>query len=266
MAIAGGQLGQARNFIAQGREVDPSNPRWDQLSRQVEDRTRQRQAQESQRKKLELLSGHLQRATKHIEVGDYDGAIAAYDVVLSDDPINAAALSGKAQATGLKQQVELARKRQEDLQQKTAIAPTRRIVESKTDYTAPGGSEAPKGFESGGVQVKKATGAPTFPAQVIIEVNPPNAQPGQPYVLRVRMHNEGNRPIHAKSIELVSTYGGIPTGKGQQIPVRTARINPRATAMLLEVTGTWSEEQNKGQIVAHVLLMGGGSLTKSIKW
>ena len=117
--------------------------------------------------------------------------------------------------------------------------------------------------------MKKATGAPTFPAQVIIEVNPPNAQPGQPYVLRVRMHNEGNKPIHAKTIELVSTYSGSTTGKGQQIPVRTARVNvwfPRATAMLLEVSGTWSEEQNKGQIVAHVSLMGGGSLTKTIKW
>lgn len=266
MAIAGGQLEQARSLIAQGREVDPSNPRWDQLSRQVQDRARQRQAQETQRKKVELLSGHLQQATKHVEVGDYDSAIAAYDVVLSEDPTNVAALSGKVQATGLKQRVELDRKRQEEFQQKTAIAPTRRIAEGKTEYTAPGGPEGPKGFESGGVQVKKATGAPTFPAQVIIEVNPPNAQPGQPYVLRVRMHNEGNKPIHAKTIELVSTYSGSTTGKGQQIPVRTARVNPRATAMLLEVSGTWSEEQNKGQIVAHVSLMGGGSLTKTIKW
>ena len=266
MAIAGGQLGQARSLLAQGREVDPSNPRWDQLSQQVQARARQRQAQESQRKKAELLSGYLQQATKHIEAGDYDSAIAAYDTVLSEDPTNAPALSGKAQATGLKQQVELARKRQEELQQKTAIAPTRSIVRSNTEYTAPGGQDGPKGFENGGVKVRKATGAPTFPAQIIIEVNPPNAQPGQPYVLRVRMHNEGNTPIHAKSIELVSTYGGNSTGKGQQIPVRTARINPRATGVLLEVTGTWSEEQNKGQIVAHVSLVGGGSLTKTIKW
>ena len=266
MAIAGGQLGQARSLIAQGRELAPSNPRWDQLIQQIEGRAKQRQAQESQRKKVAVLSGYLQQATKHIEVGDYDSAIAAYDAVLTEDPTNAAALSGKAQATGLKQQVELARKRQEEFQQKAAVAPTRSIVETKTQYTPPGGPDGPKGFESGGVKVRKATGAPTFPAQVIIEVNPPNAQPGQPYVLWVRMHNEGNKPIHAKSIELVSTYAGSTTGKGQQIPVRTQRINPRSTGILLEVSGTWSEEQNKGQIVANVSLVGGGSLTKAIKW
>ena len=198
MAIAGGQLGQARSLIAQGRGVDPSNPRWDQLSRQVQDRARQYQTQESQRRKAELLSGYLQQATKHIEAGDYDSAIATYDSVLSEDPTNAPALSGKAQATGLRQQVELARKRQEELQQKTAIAPTRSIVPSKTEYTAPGGQDGPKGFESGGVKVRKATGAPTFPAEVMIEVNPPNAQPGQPYVLRVRMHNEGTHPFTSK--------------------------------------------------------------------
>ncbi len=266
MAIAGGQLGQARSLLAQGREVDPSNPRWDQLSQQVQARARQLQAQESQRKKAELLSGYLQQATKHIEAGDYDSAIVTYDAVLSEDPTNAPALSGKAQATGLKQQVELARKRQEELQQKTAIAPTRSIVRSKTEYTAPGGQDGPKGFESGGVKVTKATGAPTFPAQVIIEVNPPNAQPGQPYELTIRMNNKGNRPIHAKSIELVSTYGGSTTGKGVQIPVITTRINARATGVLLKSSGTWAEEQNKGQIVAHVSLVGGGSLTKTIKW
>ena len=172
MAIAGGQLGQARSLIAQGRVVDPTNPRWDQLSQQVQGRARQRKAQESQRQKAELLSGYLQQAIKHIEVGDYDSAIAAYDTVLSQDPTNAAALSGKAQATGLKQRVELDRKRQEELQQQAAVAAPRSIIESKTEYATPGGPEGPKGFESGGVEVRKATGAPTFPAQVIIEVNP----------------------------------------------------------------------------------------------
>jgi hypothetical protein len=78
--------------------------------------------------------------------------------------------------------------------------------------------------------------------------------------------NQGNAPIQVKSIELVSSYGGKPTGKGQQIPPRTQRVNPRATAVLLEVSSTWTEEQNKGMIVATVSLIGGGVLTKSIQW
>jgi hypothetical protein len=97
-------------------------------------------------------------------------------------------------------------------------------------------------------------------------VNPVNAQPGQPYVLLVRVHNAGNQTIHIKSLELVSSYGGRTIGKGQQIPARTPQVSPRATAVLHEVAGTWTEEQNKGSIVANVALVGGGSLTKSISW
>ena len=150
----------------------------------------------------------------------------AYDGVLNLDPTNATAAAGKQQAVGLKRQVELDAQRRQELEQKTAVAPRRTIVESKTEFTDPRGQDGPKGFEVGGVEVRKATSAPTFPAQVIIEVNPLNAQPGQPYVLRVRVFNEGNRPIHVKSLELISSYGGKTIGKGQQIPARTQRVNP----------------------------------------
>ncbi|HLE21286.1 MAG TPA: protein kinase [Vicinamibacteria bacterium] len=266
LAIANGQLAEARDIIARGRELDPSMVRWDQLTQQLQSRTKQIQAQESERQRQGQVSGQLQEATRHVEAGDYDSAIAAYDAALQLDPTNAAATAGKSQVVGLKRQVEMDRQRKEEFEQKTAVAPTRTIVESKTEFTEPGAQEGPKGFESGGVEVKRATAAPTFPADVIIEVNPPNALPGQPYVLRVRVANQGNTPIQVKSIELVSSYGGKTTGKGQQIPPRTQRVNPRATAVLLEVSSTWTEEQNKGMIVATVSLIGGGFLTKSIQW
>ena len=266
MAIANGQLGDARALIARGREIDPSMARWDRLNQQIQQRARQLQTQQSQKERQGQISTQLQRATSHVEAGEYDAAIAAYDGVLDLDPTNAAATAGKSQVVGLRRQVQLDRQRREELEQKTAVAPRRTIVESKTEFTDPRGQDVPKGFEMGGVEVKKATSAPTFPAQVIIEVNPVNAQAGQPYVLRVRVFNEGNRPIHVKSLELVSSYGGRTTGKGQQIPARTQRVNPRSTAVLHEVSSTWTEEQNKGMIVANVALVGGGFLTKSISW
>lgn len=266
MAINSGQLTEARGLVAQGREIDPSNPRWDRLDQQIQQRARQLQAQQSQKQRDAQIATQLQQATKFVEVGDYDSAIAAYDAVLQLDSTNAAATAARSQAVGLKRQVELDRQRREELEQKAAVAPTRTIVESKTQFTNPNAPEGPKGFEMGGVKVKAATAAPTFPAEVQIEVNPVNAQPGQPYVLRVRIHNAGNKTIHVKSLELVSNYGGKTIGKGQQIPARIQRINPRATAVLHEVSGTWSEEQNKGEIVATVALVGGGSLRKSVHW
>ena len=238
MAIANGQLGDARALIAQGREMDPSMARWDQLNQQIQQRARQLQTQQSQKERQGQISTQLQRATSHVEAGEYDAAIAAYDGVLDLDPTNAAATAGKSQVVGLRRQVQLDRQRREDLAQKTSVAPTRTIVESKTQFTDPSASEGPKGFLVDGVEAKPATAAATFPADVTIEVNPVNAQPGQPYVLRVRLHNAGNGTIHVKSLELVSKYGGNTFGKGQQIPARTQQINPRATALLHEVSGT----------------------------
>jgi serine/threonine protein kinase len=266
MAITAGQLQQARELVDRGRQLDPSNARWDQLNEQIQQRTRELQAQQSQREREAQVATQLQQATKYVDVGDYDSAIAAYDAVLNLDPTNSAASSGKSYAVNLKRQVELDAQRRLELEQIAAAAPTRTIVESKTQFTTPGGQDAPKGFEMGGVEVKRATGAPTFPAELTIEVNPVNAQPGQPYVLRVRVHNAGNQTIHIKSLELVSSYGSKTIGKGQQIPARTPQVSPRATAVLHEVSGTWTEEQNKGSIIANVALVGGGSLTKSISW
>jgi hypothetical protein len=266
MAIASGQLGQARELVDRGRQLDPTNARWDQLNEQIQQRARQLQTQQSQKQRETQIVAGIQKATKFLEVGDYDSAIASYDAVLDLDPASAAATDGRSRAVFLKQQVELERQRREELAQKAAVAPTRTIVESKTEFTAPSGQEAAKGFEMGGVEVKRATSAPTFPAELTIEVNPVNAQPGQPYVLSVRVHNAGNQTIHIKSLELISSYGGKIIGKGQPIPARTPQVSPRANAVLHEVQGTWTEEQNKGSIVANVQLVGGGLLTKSISW
>jgi hypothetical protein len=161
----------------------------------------------------------------------------------------------------------LEQQRQAELRQ-AAMAFNRDIIESGTEYTAPPGKgEGPKGFEAGGgVNVKRATSAPTFPAAVIIELNPTNAQPGQPYVVRVRLNNEGNKAITVKYLELISSYGGKSIGKGQRIPPKVQKISPKATALLHEVQSTWVEEQNKGSITAIVTLVGDATLTKVISW
>ena len=161
--------------------------RWDQLNQQMQQRARQLQAQQSQKQREGQIAAQLRQGTAYLEVGEYDSAITTYDAVLNLDPTNSTAAAGKQQAVGLKRQVELDAQRRQELAQQTAVAPTRTIVESKTEFTDPNRQDGPKGFEMDGVEVKKATSAPTFPAQVIIEVNPVNAQPGQPYVLRVRV-------------------------------------------------------------------------------
>ena len=112
----------------------------------------------------------------------------------------------------------------------------------------------------------RATTAPDNPAEVIVQIHPATVQPGDPYYLRVRIHNQGNRPIGVKSIELISTFGSQTTGRGQQLRPMVQRINPRDTSLIWEVPGTWSEEQNEGSIQAVVTLIGDAKLLKTIQW
>ena len=143
---------------------------------------------------------------------------------------------------------------------------TLNIKETPTAFIAPGGSETPKGFESGGVSVQRATTAPDNPGELIGEINPLTVQPGQPYYLRVRIFNKGNKPLGIKSLELVSTYGARTSGKGQPLTPMVQRVNPRDTALVWEVRGNWTEDQNKGKVQANVLLVGNAKLTKTIQW
>jgi tetratricopeptide (TPR) repeat protein len=254
LAIGGKDVERARSLISEGKQLDPSNPRWSQLERQVVNLEQELEQESIEEQRAQIIAGYLTQATQAIGAEDYDRAIAAYDEIIKQEPNHAGAVTGKAQALNLKRQVE-------------RVAAARHIIHSKTEFVAPPGQpDRPKGFESGGVKVKAATRAARFPGELIIELNPTNAQPGNPYVLRVRVANQGNRPVHVKSLEIVSTYSGKSTGKGQQIPARVQRIDPRASVLLHEVDGTWTEEQNQGRITATVTLVGDAKLIKTISW
>jgi hypothetical protein len=122
------------------------------------------------------------------------------------------------------------------------------------------------GFEmEEGFKVKE-TADPFFPAQILIEFNPGDARPGEPYVLQVSVFNEGYRPIEFQSLELMSRFGSKTTGKGQQIPVLIRQVGPQTTAVLHEVRGIWNESQNHGEIEATVNLEDGSRLRKTIRW
>jgi serine/threonine protein kinase/tetratricopeptide (TPR) repeat protein len=267
MAIAAGNFEEARRVIAQGRSLAPDNPRWAQLTKQLNEKQNELRQQDIAQRREQVIAGYLKQAAAHIEAEDYDQAILAYDQILGHDPNHTVAITGRTQAINLKRQLELEQQRQAELRT-ASVAANREIIQSNTEYVAaPGKGDGPKGFDTGGgVKVGKATSAPRFPGELIIELNPTNAQPGQPYVVRVRLHNEGNRSVTVKSLELVSSYGGKNRGKGQQIPPKVQRINPKATAILHEVPGTWSEELSKGSITAVVTLVGNAQLRKTIRW
>ena len=256
LAIGAGELAGAERLIRQGRQLDPMSPRWHQLDRQLERARNQSQQAAIASEQQARIDAFVTEATTHLKAQNYEGAIAAYDKALEIDPNNAHLIASRNTATNAMQQMAAA-----------ASVTSLAIRESKTQFVAPGESNAPKGFEAGDdVQVKRATTAPDNPAELIVQIHPVTVQPGDPYFLRVRINNQGNRPIGVKSIELISTFGSQTTGRGQQLRPMVQRINPRDTSLIWEVPGTWSEEQNQGSIQAVVTLIGDAKLLKTIQW
>lgn len=265
MALAGNQLDQAEALIAEGQRLEPSLSDWSTLKTRIQERRRQLRDQESARQEAAAVAALVERGLAFLDAQQYEEAIDAFNQALQQDPANQAAKTGIVNAKSLRQAAELARQPP----QPAGGGTTRALTASKTEFIAPAGTtDAPRGFQTGDVKVNRATTAPDFPAQLDIELNPVNALPGQPYVLRVRIFNEGNRAIFVKSLELVSKYSGQPPmGKGVEIPARTQRINAKATGVLHEVQGVWNEEMSQGAIEVTVNLMGdGGMLKKSIQW
>jgi serine/threonine protein kinase/tetratricopeptide (TPR) repeat protein len=256
VAMGNGRLDEADGFVQKGRQLDPANPVWQQLAQQIE-RVRKDAAQaEVVRERQAVIDRYVSQAAEHVRNRDYEGAIAAYDKALEQDPTNVQLLTGK-------NNVMVA------MEQQKAAASVRalQISETATEYVAPGaGNEGPKGFDTGGVQVHQATKAPDNPGELVVQIQPETVQPGDPYVLRVRVHNQGNKPIGVKAIELVSTYGAKTIGKGQQLTPLVQRVNPRDTSVIWETRGTWSEDQNHGSIEAIVTLIGDAKLRKTIQW
>jgi tetratricopeptide (TPR) repeat protein len=256
MAMGRGSFDEAEAFIKEGRQLDPANPAWQQLSQQIAE-ARQNSARAAElRERQAAIDGYVSQAAQHMKNRNYEAAIAEYDKALSRDPNN-------VQLITLRNSAEVA------IEQQKAAASVRalQIEEGKTEYVPPpGGPEGPKGFEAGGVRVQQATKAPDNPGELIVQIRPETVQLGDPYDLLVRVHNQGNQPIGVKSVELISTFGSKTTGKGQALTPLVQRINARDTSVIFQTRGTWSEDQKQGSIEAVVTLIGDAKLRKTIRW
>jgi tetratricopeptide (TPR) repeat protein len=255
MAMGRGSLDEAEGFIREGRQVDPANPAWQQLSQQIGE-ARQNSARAAElRERQAVIDGYVTQAAAHMKNRNYDAAITEYDKALQHDPNN-------VQLITLRGSAEVAME-----QQRAASVRALTIEEGRTEYVPPpGGPEVPKGFEAGGVQVQQATKAPDNPGELIVQIRPETVQLGDPYDLLVRIHNQGNKPIGVKSVELISTFGSRTTGKGQALTPLVQRINARDTSVIFQTRGTWSEDQKQGSIEAVVTLIGDAKLRKTIRW
>lgn len=248
LAVSQDRLGTARSLIVEGERVDPGDARWAALREQL-------RAKEADAAWKSRASDYVRKGRRFLRAGQNQEAIDAFQEAMQRDPTSREARAGLDEAIDARTRIE------------AAPRPSRRFVESPTEFVA-GPSEQSEllGFESQDDLEIKETADPFFPATVIIELEPVDARPGEPYVLRVKVFNEGYRLIELQSLQLASRFGNKTTGAGQEISVRTSIVAPQAIAILHEIAGVWKEAQNRGEIEATVTLADGSKLIKRLSW
>ena len=248
LAVSQDRLGTARSLIAHGESIDADDPRWAALREQL-------RAKEAEAEWKSRASDYVREGRRFLREGQNQDAIDAFQEAMQHDPTSRDARAGLDEAIDASTRID------------TAPKPARRFVESQTEFVAGPSQESELlGFESQDDLEIKETADPFFPASVIIELDPVDARAGEPYVLRVKVFNEGYRRIELQSLQLVSRFGNKTTGTGQDISVRTSAVAPRASAIIHEIAGVWKEAQNRGEIEATVTLADGGKLIKRLSW
>ncbi len=251
-ALDRGELEAAERAISSGRQLDPSQAVWRDLTGRLASLRAER---EERRLADQRAARFLEEALGHLEADELDHAVAAFRKVLVFDPENAHAANGLRQI--------------ESLQRKAPppSAPLRRFSESATEIVGAGQAPRLEGFSADdGVAVEKGSADLSVPGEVLIELNPRDARAAEPYTLTVRLHNETNTGLVVKSLELVTSYGGRKLGEGVEIPMKLRRVGARSTALLHQASGQWKEEQNAGGTITATVTLVSGKLKKVLTW
>jgi hypothetical protein len=136
-----------------------------------------------------------------------------------------------------------------------------------TSYVDPGEEPAAvKGFLPAGEAIHRATNRPAQPALLVIDVTPEGVALGERYRLEVRLVNQSNRTLEAKVLRLDWSFNGMNTGG--DVPVEAAQIDAQRTTLLYQVSGQWSEAQERSpvSVTATVTLFDGARLSNTLEW
>lgn len=182
----------------------------------------------------DAVSGLLRRGAEQLRQGAYDQAMQAFNAALRYDPDNQGALVGRIHTVTLKQ----------------LAAGRRELHESETRFR----------------RVTGGLARASSPGELLIALRPANAQPGDPFRLRVFLHNRSNRTVGIEAVEMTASHEGVEPARAEKLPPRVGQVAPHDTAVVYEVGGEWTPEQRHGRLTAIVTLTGEDALIKTIWW
>jgi hypothetical protein len=111
--------------------------------------------------------------------------------------------------------------------------PARTFTADATSVATPaaGGIE---GFDSSDVSSRRP---PQFVGRMEFEVLPPAVRPGEPFVVRIHLRNDGRRGVKVRAVSLAA----VVDGRRDPAPVKPLQreVPPQSRAIVAEYSGVW---------------------------
>jgi hypothetical protein len=190
------------------------------------------------------LSALLLEAEGAAAAGEYDKAAALYGRAADLDPRSAAAREGRARVASIV--ASLARS--------FAVGQT-------TAHSSSGRASGLELFEPDGVDVK-TTGR--IPGTLGLGISPAHVKPGDSYVVRGQLQNDGKRPIEIAQLTLVETAGAerIETS----VAPRTRKIRSGGRELVFEHRGVWRDGVERWSLDVTVRSKAGDTYASQVVW
>jgi hypothetical protein len=212
----------------------------------------------STRPRAEGISGAAEMAGLLAEadaaLADHASELAGslYDQVLAIDPGNERARAGRARVV-------------DALARPAAPAAHGRFVAGQTRLDAPAGTAAPAGFDgAAGLGVRKIEQAQAPASKIYFEVSPSTVSPGDRYVVKVSLVNEGAAAVDVAAMTVATTVNGHRTGGA--LDPRVRRVAPGERGLLLETGDVWRAETATWNMTVTVRTSRGESYTNQLTW
>jgi tetratricopeptide (TPR) repeat protein len=111
--------------------------------------------------------------------------------------------------------------------------PTRGFTAELTKVTAPGGG-GPAGFDPPEVRTSRT---PQFNGRVEFEVLPPAVRPGEPFVVRIHLRNEGRKSVKIRSLQIAAVVDGRRTPALPKLLLR--EVQGQSRGLVAEYSAVW---------------------------
>jgi serine/threonine protein kinase len=113
------------------------------------------------------------------------------------------------------------------------LPPARTFTAEATTVLTPEAGSV-QGFETSDVSSRRP---PQFVGRMEFEVLPPAVRPGEPFVVRIHLRNEGRRPVKVRAVSL----SAIADGRRQALPVKALQreVPAQSRGLVAEHSGVW---------------------------